>query len=458
VLLRAEEEAGVSRLRSPWLALASLGVAAVASTLPGIPPLPRLTVTLAAGLFGLERLARAWLPRLLTALRGPLEVLLPGLGRLGAASLAARPAQTSLAVVCVAGVVAGVTMSLVLGDIGASNLDGRMSSVYPSGILVTAGKIMGAQAEESISAETIAAIRDTPHVQAVFEHTSEKIVYRGAEVLIVGANMDVLAAFGRLSVVTGDPRAVATSISRGEIAISDGFARRFGAQVGDSLSLDTPKGARTFRVAGVIHDFAGPAGSINIDLSVFDQLWLRHGARDIVFWTEGDPEPVISEIRRRIGDTQSLFFVHGDALTHYASGFLRQFRGILMSVALMTTVLGGVAVWNLMLSAVTGRARELALLMCVGATERQLRMITLVDGALLGLCGGLVGIALGVLGAYSLVTRYIADALGWTLTFTVDSGTIAVLIAGIAAASLVATLYPAWIATRVPMREASSAD
>jgi hypothetical protein len=185
--------------------------------------------------------------------------------------------------------------------------------------------------------------------------------------------MDALARFGRLDVVSGDARAIAEAVAAGAIVVSSTFARRFHVSEGDSITLDTPKGPMSFRIAGLIHDFAGPAGSINIDLSIFDQLWLRRGARDLVLWTEGDPEPVIAEIRRRVGESQSLFFVYGDDLAHFASGFLRQFQGILMSVALLTAFLGGIAVWNLMLGAVTSRTRELALLLSVGATESQVR-------------------------------------------------------------------------------------
>ncbi len=457
-LLGNDEEERATGGRSHWALLASLLVAALAVVTPGVPALARIVVVLGAGVVALDAFGRVWLPTLLPMLRRVLESLLPGVGRLGAASLVARPTQTALAVVCIAGVVAGVTMSLTIGGSAARTLDDRMTSHYPDGVVAMAGKIVAANPDEFVSHETVRVIRETPGVRAVFERGGERIVFRGEEVLLVTGNMSALARFGRLDVISGDARAIAEAVASGSVVVSESFALRFGVNEGDSVTLDTPRGPRTFRVAGRIYDFAGPAGSINIDLSVFDQLWLRRGARDLVFWTEGDPEPVIAEIRRRVGESQTLFFVHGDELAHFASGFLRQFQGILMSVALLTAFLGGIAVWNMMLAAVTTRTRELALLLSVGATARQIRLLTLVDGLLLGLLGGLAGIGFGLLAAYGLLTHFIAETVGWPLRFSVAPRDIAFIVAGIAVASLAASLYPAWLAGRVPMREAASAE
>lgn len=458
VLLRTDEEDEPSGRRSRWLAPGVVLLAVVAAFAPRVPDLLRMGLTLVSGLLILGILSRAALPRVLPIVRRGLEVVLPGVGRLGAASLVSRPAQTSLAVVCVAGVVAGVTMSLVISGSGARTLDDRMTSHYPNGVWVMAGKIVAANPDEFVTPETTRLVRETPGVRGVFEHAGEKIVYGGEEVLLAAGNMSVLARYGRLDVVAGDARAIAEAVAAGNIVVSDTFARHFGVKDGDSITLDTPKGPMRFRIAGLIHDFAGPAGSINIDLSIFDQLWLRRGARDLVFWTDGAPEPVIAEIRRRVGESQTLFFVHGEELAHFASGFLRQFQGILMSVALLTAFLGGVAVWNMMLGAVTSRTRELALLMSVGATERQIRVLTLIDGLMLGLVGGLAGVTLGLLAAYGMLTHFIAGVVGWPLRFSVEPRDIGWLIVGILAASLAASLYPAWLAARVPMREAASAD
>src|SRR5208283_2556246 len=181
-------------------------------------------------------------------------------------------------------------------------------------------------------------------------------------------------------------------------------------------------------------DYAGPAGSLNIDIAVFDELWPRRGSRDLVLWTEGNPETVITQIRERAGGEQSLFFVYGDDLARFASRLLSRFQGILASVSIMTSLLG------------------------LGATRRQVRALTLIDGLLLGVGGGIGGMLLGVCSAYPIVSSVVADSVGWSLAFSVAPLEIVLLTVGVLAASLLASLYPARVAADIPMREASGAE
>ena len=436
----------------------AIGAGLVAATIPGTPALFRVAAVLIAGLVGLGLFGRILLPRLLLGARKTLEWVLPGIGRLAGASLAARPSQTVLAIVCVGGVVAGVTISLTLAQSAARTLDGWMERQFRGGVFVTAGELLGAHSDELVSPETVRIIRQTPGVRGVFEHVGEQILFHDEEVLLAAGSMGVLAQFGRLPVVSGDPRAVAEAIASGGIAVSDRFARRFNVGEGDTVTLDTPHGPRGFRVAGVIRDYAGAAGSLNIDIAVFDELWHRRGSRDVVIWTEGDPAPVISAIRQSVGDAQPLFFAYGDDLARFASRLLARFQAILMSVSLMTALLGGIAVWNLMLGAVTARTRELALLLALGATRAQIRVLTLIDGLLLALGGGIAGILLGICSGYPIVSGVMADAIGWSLRFSVAPIEVLILGAALICSSLLASLYPAMLAARVPMAVASGAE
>jgi putative ABC transport system permease protein len=444
--------------RRAWLAAALAAAAGLSAVVVDLPPLARVVAILTAGLALLGVVIRSGLPPLLRGAGRVLDIVLPGIGRLAGASLAARPGETALAAVCVAGVVSGVTISLVLAESTARTIDTWMQSQFPGGVFVTAGPIAAIEPEEFISADTLRIIRETPGVRGVFDQVVEKIDYRGEQVLLFGGRMDVMARFGRLAVVHGDSREIAEAVADGALVVSDRFAQHFGVAAGDTITLDTPKVPRSFRVAGVNRDYSGPAGSINIESSVFDALWPRRGSRDLVLWTEGDPAPVISEIRRRVGEAQTLFFAYGDDLAHFASRLLRRFQIIVMSVALLTAVLGGIAIWNVMLGAVTARRRELALLLATGATQRQIRALTLIDALLLAACGGVGGIVLGVCSGYPVVSSVMADAVGWSLSFSVAPGDLLMLMAGLLCAALLASLYPARLAARVPMREVSGAE
>lgn len=434
------------------LILAALWVAVALAPLR-LRPLAQIAVLLGLGLFILFLAARLLLRRAFVRGRPVLERAVPGLGRLVGGSLLARPARTGLTVAAVSGVLAAVTMSGVLSRSVTRTLDEWTAAQYPGGMMVTAGSTLTVRTEELVTPETVRAIRRTEGVEDVFESYASTFLYEGEEVLLAATSMDVMARRGRVPVIDADPGEVARAIAEGQVAISDAFARRFGKGVGDAITLDTPKGPRTFRVAGMLRDYAGPSGSINIQIDVYDSLWHREGARNLVVWTRGPAEPVIERILRRIGDRQTLFFVHGEALLRYVSRLLGRFAVLLDLVAGLTALLGGFAVLNLLLGAVTERRREFALLRSAGATSGQIAGLVVVDGLLAGLLGGLGGMALGLSCAWPLVHRVLPEAYGWTLSFTLDPGYLTLLVLGVSGASLLASMYPALEALRVVPRE-----
>lgn len=75
---------------------------------------------------------------------------------------------------------------------------------------------------------------------------------------------------------------------------------------------------------------------------------------------------------------------------------------LLGGVAAISLLVGGIGVMNIMLVAVTERVREIGLRKALGATPPAIRRQFLVEAGVLGACGGLLGAALGIAGAFVL--------------------------------------------------------
>jgi putative ABC transport system permease protein len=72
---------------------------------------------------------------------------------------------------------------------------------------------------------------------------------------------------------------------------------------------------------------------------------------------------------------------------------------LLGAVAIISLIVGGIGIMNIMLVSVTERIREIGLRMAVGAGPREIQMQFLAEAMLISLGGGAIGIALGVAGA-----------------------------------------------------------
>jgi putative ABC transport system permease protein len=95
---------------------------------------------------------------------------------------------------------------------------------------------------------------------------------------------------------------------------------------------------------------------------------------------------------------------------------------LLMSVAAVSLLVGGIGIMNVMLVSVTERTREIGVRVAVGATEEAIRLQFLGEAVMLSLVGGALGVLLGIAG--SLV---IGRAFGWSMEMSLESIAIAVL-------------------------------
>jgi ABC-type antimicrobial peptide transport system permease subunit len=120
---------------------------------------------------------------------------------------------------------------------------------------------------------------------------------------------------------------------------------------------------------------------------------------------------------------------------------------LLLCVALISLLVGGVGIMNIMLVSVTERTREIGLRMAVGARARDILRQFLVESVVLCLVGGGIGILLGHGGSH-LVRLF----LHWPIENSPGAIAAAVLVS--AGVGIIFGYYPAWRASRLDPIEA----
>lgn len=123
------------------------------------------------------------------------------------------------------------------------------------------------------------------------------------------------------------------------------------------------------------------------------------------------------------------------------------FSLMLAAVAIVSLVVGGIGVMNIMLVSVTERTREIGIRMAVGAKPAHVMSQFLVEAMTLSTSGGLLGLGGGFL-ASSLLARY----LRWQFVVRPDIVAVAFLFS--AAVGVLFGLYPAWKASNLDPIEA----
>ena len=118
----------------------------------------------------------------------------------------------------------------------------------------------------------------------------------------------------------------------------------------------------------------------------------------------------------------------------------------LEAVAIFVAVMG---IGGALLALVIDRRRELGLLRFMGAATGQLRKIILVEAGLLGVLANLVGLGLGFLLSLVLIFVINKQSFGWTIQFHWPVAVLVGALSAVYAATVVAGLYPARLATRL---------
>jgi putative ABC transport system permease protein len=124
------------------------------------------------------------------------------------------------------------------------------------------------------------------------------------------------------------------------------------------------------------------------------------------------------------------------------AGASRTMMVMLLSIASISLVVGGIGIMNILLVSVTERTREIGIRMAVGAKRAHILLQFLVEAIILTAIGGVAGVIFGIAGA-RLLTRLI----GWPTIISSQAVAVAFLFS--LAVGIFFGLYPANKASRM---------
>jgi putative ABC transport system permease protein len=129
------------------------------------------------------------------------------------------------------------------------------------------------------------------------------------------------------------------------------------------------------------------------------------------------------------------------------AGTSRTMMLMLMSIASISLIVGGIGIMNILLVSVTERTKEIGLRMAIGAKRRHILLQFLIEAIIMTAIGGIVGVAAGIGGAKLLTTM-----IGWPTIISAEAVIIAFLFSLVVGVFF--GLYPANKASRMNPIEA----
>ena len=112
-------------------------------------------------------------------------------------------------------------------------------------------------------------------------------------------------------------------------------------------------------------------------------------------------EKGLTELLKTRHGTEDFFMSNSDSIKQMVESTTGTMKLLISSIALISLVVGGIGVMNIMLVSVTERTKEIGVRMAIGARRNNILQQFLIEAVLICIIGGLVGVGLST--AISLV-------------------------------------------------------
>jgi ABC-type antimicrobial peptide transport system permease subunit len=204
------------------------------------------------------------------------------------------------------------------------------------------------------------------------------------------------------------------------------------------VPIDVARATRSWALAGAPvdnFDSASPYSALFVVAHGLDAVADVRAEINRVGYSTSAPESLITQVQR----------------------YLHVVELVLAGIGLIGLAIAALGISNAMLAAIRERRREIGVLKAVGAADRDVRRIFLVEAGTLGFLGGAIGASIGLGVARVLaevVNRYLASQGLETVALGVPFGLLAIVVGGATLLALAAGLLPAVRAAHMPARQA----
>lgn len=438
-----------AQLIAPAALLALAGGLATLGPIDGVPVFGYVSAF--ATIIGVSLLVPGIIFGVARLLRPALRRLAGVEGLLAHANLAASIPRLAVSVAALATALSMLVAIAVMIGSFRDTVAYWVNQTLQADLFVGPGVNAGRNADHTLSADVIQLLRDHPQVDAVDSFSGVDLAY--ADGLIVLGAGDFAVAARRAPLLFKSPddgrEQMLGAVGADEVIVSEPFVTRYGLSVGDTLTLDTPAGARPFTIVAEYYDYSADRGTVVMDRTTFTRYYGDRAptAVRVYLAPDADPAAVRASILEQIGEGHRLFIYTNRTLREEVLRIFDSTFAITYALEVIAIVVAMLGVAGTLLTLVLERRQDLTLVRLIGAGRAQVRRTIVLEAALVGAISQGIGLVVGLVLSVLLIFVINVQSFGWTIQFHLPVAFLAQATIAVVIFTALSGLYPARRAT-----------
>ncbi len=248
-----------------------------------------------------------------------------------------------------------------------------------------------------------------------------------------------------------------TDLGPGGLVVDVGVAENHELAIGDTVTVTGTGGQmEELRIDAISDDFT-LLGNFSIDFDTYGKLVSEQQlVQVIVVLTDGaDLATVQSDLDAVVEDIPSINVLDREEFIGDLASQITSFLTLINALLLLSIVIAMIGIANTLSLSIHERTRELGLLRAVGMSRAQLRSAVRWEAVIISLLGTLVGLGVGLLASWALVTALGSFGLS---TFSVPVPSLVVVMVAAAGLGVLASIRPARRAAKLDILDAIGAE
>ena len=305
-----------------------------------------------------------------------------------------------------------------------------------------------------IEKEDLEKIKHTEGVADAATYSMQEIVWNmeGEKRMlpIFGVGSEWIDRFPLFSVSNGTHSEFINNLKSDEIILDKISYEVWGGKMGESITLDTLDGEKSFKVAGVVDTMKNSGYSAFMNEEHFRENFGVKYERNMLVIKDEQISPL--QLRENIYDQfgERIEEMWGpEDLVSMIGGTITESFSIINALVVLGIIVSGIGITNTLLINIMERVREIAMMRAVGVTRGQIIRMILLEGFGIGLAATVIGILFGILLIY--ITSGFVEINSVTFEFGVSPIIILIIFLFGILISLISSFAPSRRASKIPL-------